>query len=226
MVADAETAQDLRRLARLILREALPVAAGSAGLALALSELLRWRGANAACPPRGGGPVLLVVGSPNPVSLEQVAQAERAGACVVAALMRELLAGRERFQRELARTTARASACVGEGRDVVLTLEQGRRRQLLPSGSGTLAEALAEAASRVVRAVQPSGLILCGGDIAIAACRALGARGVELVSEVEPGLPWGRLVGGALDGLPTATKAGGFGSPRAFVRTIRFFTRR
>jgi uncharacterized protein YgbK (DUF1537 family) len=226
MVADAETPQDLRRLARLILREGLPVAAGSAGLALALSELLRWRRARAACPPRGGAPVLLVVGSPNPVSLEQIAQVERKGTCIVAAIMRELLAGRERFQRELARITAKAVAGVGEGRDVMVTLEQGRRRHLLPSGSGTLAEALAEAASRVVREAEPAGLILCGGDIAIAACHALGAHGVELVGEVEPGLPWGRLVGGALDGLPTATKAGGFGSPRALVRAIRFLAGR
>jgi uncharacterized protein YgbK (DUF1537 family) len=226
IVADAETPQDLRRLARLILREGLPVAAGSAGLALALSEMLTWRRGRAPALPTGGRPVLLVVGSPNPVSLEQVAQVERSGTSVIAATMRELLAGRDRFHRELERVTARALAGMATGRDVVVTLEQGRRRQLRPSASGTLSEFLGHAACRVVREAHPAGVILCGGDIAIAACRALGARAMELAGEVEPGLPWGRLVGGDLDGLPAATKAGGFGSPKAFMSAIRFLRRR
>jgi uncharacterized protein YgbK (DUF1537 family) len=226
LVADAETAQDLRRIARLVLRERLPVAAGSAGLALALSEMLRWRRGRGTSLPTGGRPVLLVVGSPNPVSLGQVAQIGRAGGCVVPAVMREILSGRERFQRELSRVTGRALVGMAAGRDVVVTLEQGRRRKLLPSGSGTLCDFLGLAASRLAREGRPGGLVLCGGDIAVAACHALGARGVELVGELEPGLPWGRLVGGDLNGLPTATKAGGFGTPHAFTRALRFLGRR
>ena len=66
------------------------------------------------------------------------------------------------------------------------------------------------------------GLLLCGGDIAIAACSALGANGVELQGEVEPGVPWGRLVGGDCADLPAVTKAGRFGDPETFARALRF----
>jgi uncharacterized protein YgbK (DUF1537 family) len=45
---------------------------------------------------------------------------------------------------------------------------------------------------------------------------------VQLRGEIEPGLPWGQLVGGQAAGLPVATKAGGFGTPEAFVRAARF----
>ena len=92
----------------------------------------------------------------------------------------------------------------------------------MPSASVALSDFLGHAASCVMQAQRPSGLVLCGGDIAIAVCRALGARGFELVDEVEAGVPWGRLVGGAFEGLPAATKAVGFGIPDAFVSAAAF----
>ena len=91
-----------------------------------------------------------------------------------------------------------------------------------PSASKTLSEFLGQATRLVVRDVRPSGLLLCGGDIAVAACSALGASGVELQGEVEAGVPWGRLIGGDCAGIPTVTKAGGFGTPETFGRAIRF----
>jgi uncharacterized protein YgbK (DUF1537 family) len=60
------------------------------------------------------------------------------------------------------------------------------------------------------------GLILTGGDTARAVCRQLGARGLELLAEVEPGVPLGRLVGRTR--LLAVTKAGAFGSEQALVR--------
>jgi uncharacterized protein YgbK (DUF1537 family) len=68
-------------------------------------------------------------------------------------------------------------------------------------------------------------LVLCGGDIAVATCRALRADGVILGGEVQPGVPWGRLVGGELPNLPVVTKAGGFGTPDVFRAVIRFLRR-
>ncbi len=58
--------------------------------------------------------------------------------------------------------------------------------------------------------------------VAIAACAAVGASGIELQGEVEPGVPWGRLVGGDLAGLATVTKAGGFGTGETLARAVRF----
>lgn len=222
VVADAETAQDLRRLARLVLREALPVAAGSAGLALALSQAQHWGRRGRRTPPRTGRPVLLVIGSPNPVTLEQAGRVEREGALRIAASMGDILTGPERCRPELSRVAATAACSLAQGRDTVVTLAQGQRRSLPPSASARLSRFLGQAASRIARRSGPGGLVLCGGDIAVAACRALGAGGVELLGEIEPGVPWGRLIGGQAAGLTVATKAGGFGTPEAFVRAARF----
>jgi len=229
-LADAVTPKDLERLARLILREGLfGVAAGSAGLATALSAALTWPRRPRPGKPDGSAPVLLVVGSPNPTSLEQVMSVEKARrATVIRATLAEVIADGDRYRRELDRVVKRACVEVSAGRDTVLTLAQrptspsGRRRALRPTASKAISEFLGQATRLVTREVRPGGLLLCGGDIAIAACSALGANGLELQGEVEPGVPWGRLVGGELAGLAAVTKAGGFGTARTFGRAIRF----
>jgi D-threonate/D-erythronate kinase len=68
----------------------------------------------------------------------------------------------------------------------------------------------------------PRGLLLAGGDTAEAVARALNADAVRLVGEIIPGVVWGRVLGGAADGLPVATKAGGFGDASAIVEAVDF----
>jgi uncharacterized protein YgbK (DUF1537 family) len=228
ILADSVSAEDLRRLARLILDERLlPVVAGSAGLAEALSAVLPWRRRSRQRPAGTRDPVLAVVGSPNPVSQEQVAWLERRGqTAVIRATIREIVAGRDRFRRELSRVMGKVLSEIAAGRDTALTLAQlartGGRRSLPPSASGTLSEFLGQAAQQVTSRAAVGGLILCGGDIANETCRALGARGIELLGEVEPGVPWGRLVDGKSCNLLVVTKAGGFGQPPTFARAMRF----
>lgn len=57
-----------------------------------------------------------------------------------------------------------------------------------------------------------AGLIMTGGDTAALVCEALGVRGIRLIREALPGIPYGRLIGGRLNGTPVITKAGGFGT--------------
>lgn len=241
IVADAATPEDLRRLARLITREGLlGVATGSAGLAAALSRMLAWRRASTRRLAPAKHPILLVVGSPNPTSLAQIALLERRGsAAIFRAGIREILGGLDRFRGELERVLGKALAEIRAGRDVVVTLAQpsdpgrsagscgrparaGRVSPLSPSASATLSEFLGRSARDLIRRASPGGLVLCGGDIAVATCRALRADGIILGGEVEPGVPWGRLVGGEYPNLPVITKAGGFGRPDAFAAAIRF----
>src|SRR3972149_3085955 len=59
----------------------------------------------------------------------------------------------------------------------------------------------------------PSAPHLTGGETAYSVCRALGADGIALAGEVEPGLAIGTLLGGPFAGLAVITKAGGFGDP-------------
>ena len=61
--------------------------------------------------------------------------------------------------------------------------------------------------------------MLSGGDTAVGVSRALGAGGLLVEDELEPGVPLGRLIGPRP--LPVVTKAGGFGSPEALERAWR-----
>jgi uncharacterized protein YgbK (DUF1537 family) len=241
VVADAATRTDLRRLARLIAEEGLlGVAAGSAGLAAALSMALPWgcRAIRRLSPVEQ--PILLVVGSPNPTSLCQVADFERRrSAAVIRGEIHEVLAGPERFRREEERVLGEASAAILSGRDTVITLAQTsdscrtQRRQrpsagskqcpsLSPNATATLSEFLGRTARDLTRRTRVGALILCGGDIAVATCRALRADGIILGGEAQAGVPWGRLMGGEHPNLPVVTKAGGFGTPHVFRAAIRF----
>jgi uncharacterized protein YgbK (DUF1537 family) len=68
--------------------------------------------------------------------------------------------------------------------------------------------------------------VFCGGDTAQLVCCGLGVRGMRLQAEIVPGVPWSILAGAEYDGMPVATKAGGFGSDDALVRVAEFFLNR
>lgn len=65
-----------------------------------------------------------------------------------------------------------------------------------------------------------AGVIMSGGDTAALVCRALHADGIRLVREALPGIAYGVIMGGTLDGTPVVTKAGGFGHENAFALLV------
>src|SRR5262245_53282164 len=77
---------------------------------------------------------------------------------------------------------------------------------------------LADAARNRIDRGRPGALLLTGGETAITVLHALGAPGVQLVGQLEPGLALGVLAGGPFDGLAVITKAGGFGDADTLVR--------
>lgn len=72
-----------------------------------------------------------------------------------------------------------------------------------------------------VESLQEGGLVMTGGDTALLVSRLLGAEGIRLEAEIEPGVPFGRLVGGTGAGLPVITKSGGFGTPMTLACAAR-----
>jgi D-threonate/D-erythronate kinase len=77
---------------------------------------------------------------------------------------------------------------------------------------------LADAARARIDRARPGALLLTGGETAIAVLRALGASGLRLIGEIEPGLALGTLADGPFEGLVLMTKAGGFGDADALRR--------
>jgi len=89
-----------------------------------------------------------------------------------------------------------------------------------------IAMGLGQIANRLVNKFpELDGLILTGGDIAKAACSELGIQEMELHTEIEPGLPFGRLRSKERS-YWAVTKAGGFGNEQSLANAIHYMTRK
>ncbi|MEU8763821.1 four-carbon acid sugar kinase family protein [Streptomyces sp. NPDC048659] len=148
---------------------------------------------------------LAVVGSANPASRRQLAALyERAGA-----------AGAVAGDPAAALAALRAAAAP------LLALHTPDARGADPA---ELTRRIAAAAAGAVAEGLADGLVLTGGETAAAVLGVLGATGVELRDEPEPGIARGTLHGPAAPRLPVLVKAGGFGDDGALVRLCALLT--
>ncbi len=81
-----------------------------------------------------------------------------------------------------------------------------------------IVEGLAQVSSQLVFDGQISGIVATGGDTSNALCKVLGTQALEILGEVEAGIPILRVMGEQT--LPLVTKAGGFGSPAAIADAL------
>jgi uncharacterized protein YgbK (DUF1537 family) len=199
VVCDAATDEDLEALVRSVGDPSSVLWAGSAGLAAALGAVYPGDGADEPDEEPLDGSVLIVVGSANDTAREQMARltgvpavtlpVDRPDPCACAALVADAL--------------ERGAVCLlhpGEGE----------------GSPAEIAAALAETAGLAAERVPVAGLVLTGGDTAVHVARRLGATGLLVCDELEPGVVVGRLLGPRR--FQIVTKAGGFGSPDALRR--------
>ncbi len=212
MIVDAETDDDLTTIARAARATNIRVISGSAGLCHALARTIH-TDHHPPTPdrPLADGPVLTIAGSLHAASIEQVDAAHAAGIPVVEPLNLET--------RSLNPLVDEVVKLLDEGKDVILASH--RADDSAPSDL-TIADRLARVVLRVIERSKIGGLVLTGGDVASAVCLVIGARAIDLLGEVEPGIPYGHLRGGGADMIPIVTKAGGFGQPDTLIDTIRF----
>jgi uncharacterized protein YgbK (DUF1537 family) len=194
-VVDAETHDDLVALARGIVESGC-VAVGSGGLSRALATVLVDPPLPQAPPRQTVTGVLVVAGTPHPVTREQVAELESAGAELVP---------------DGPDAAAAATTALTAGRRVVLACEPDDHVEPEGPAATALAAQLSRTVAAVVEAVPSVGLVLTGGTTALAVATALGATELRLLAEVAEGLPLGELVT-AERRISTVTKSGGFGT--------------
>lgn len=214
------------------------VLVGSAGLARPLARRLAFRRRQAAeRVPQGRRIVLVAVGSVNPVSREQLASlSSQQDTHIVQLDVKAAVQGGEGWQQVahgLRQVIHRAAA---EGRVPVLTtpgdpadVEAARNiGSALGLGQAEvarrIAEALADLAAAALDQLDVAGVVLTGGDTARAFLDRLGAAGIDLISEVQPGIPFGTVDGGRRPGLRVVTKAGGFGRPEALAQAVAYLS--
>jgi 4-hydroxythreonine-4-phosphate dehydrogenase len=218
IVCDAETDDDLRLIAQAAAIRGQPAMfAGSAGLArhlprafglirtsLLTSETIKMVATSSA-------PLLFVVGSMSQVSRKQLLTLEREpGIRSVTIAPASLRVGATSSGWRQA--TRLITEALDGGEDVAFTFSLDEGIDLAESEllSAALARFLRPLASRL------GGLFCTGGETARAVLDGVGAAGIRLLGEVEPGVPLGTAVGWR--DLPIVTKAGAFGSERTLVR--------
>ena len=79
---------------------------------------------------------------------------------------------------------------------------------------------LAEATRQVLAARPVAGLLASGGEVAAAVLDALEAHGLDIVTEVQPLVVAGRIIGGPWDRLPVVTKGGLVGDTNAITASV------
>ncbi|HEX5161845.1 MAG TPA: four-carbon acid sugar kinase family protein [Steroidobacteraceae bacterium] len=209
VVGDAETDDDLARIA-VAARDAAPgFHAGTAGLARALAARafpLRKRDVELPATQRG---TLIAVGTPAKVSREAARRlADHLG--------REPL--RVRVDGSIDDATPGDSTSIANrlmrGEDTVVLLEanQAETTTVNPAFGATFAAALKSALP------QMGALIVSGGETAAALMESIEVRGITLLDEIEPGLALG-ITRGAV-AVPIVTKPGAFGDAESLVRCL------
>jgi D-threonate/D-erythronate kinase len=212
VVCDAETEADLAAIANasaLLARRHFWV--GSAGLA---HHLARAYGFVAATPSMSlplRGPVLVTVGSRSDVSRVQSRHlAQDTGVSTLTVPPEALLQGE--CSRDWQAISAGLDSALQHGADVLLTIGSA---DTVPLGE---VSRLCAALGRLVAPFAPrlGGLVATGGDTARGVLGALGAVGLRLAREIEPGVVLSMAEGRRP--LPVVTKAGAFGGPDTLVR--------
>jgi len=223
LVADAETEDDLRVIAKAALDSKI-LPCGSAGLAQGVSY---WLASNLA------KRIIVFSGSVNSVTLNQIQVAEKSEKIkVFKPHLSEVLADWKKRKAEIDRLIEETKAAFADGKDVILTLAKSRDNVLkiqqiaknLKTDNLKVAEKIlsfiGEISSEITHKCKIVGLVLIGGDTAIKVMNAIGAYGIRVEEEFLPGIPFGKLLGGRLNGLPIITKAGGFGQEDTLMKAI------
>lgn len=218
LICDAETDEDLRAIADASMALGSgTIWVGSAGLAYHL--------------PRSAGlqqervselsavaivPILFVVGSGSSVSRRQ-AQFLESWPDVVSVRVAPgvLRAGDELPEWRAHRAALERAFSAGVDALVTLGAEEGVDSAQEPQLAAALAEMLRPLAGNV------GALVVTGGEMARAVFRAWGIAGLNIIGEVEPGLPYSTAAGWRRP-LPVLTKAGGFGTPETLLHCREF----
>ncbi len=230
IVADAESEQNLEYLAEGAMLSGTRLLCGSAGLAGALMRMLARR--PHAEPPLDqlatrqwqGRRALVIAASRHPQTVQQVVAAEAAGIPVIrpglAWFQESAFPPSDRTPRDVWPEEQKlANRCMQQLAPGPLIITSEGLPDL-PGQSEAITSRLAQLTRKILQHASPTGLVLTGGDAAMAVGRALDAEALWLHGELQPGIPWGTWVGGIADGMPIVTKAGGFGDDSTFVKVI------
>jgi len=178
-----------------------------------------------------GRPALALVGSASETTRQQLDYAQtKNGLNMISIDPAQIIQNEMIALAELERAISNLCMAIDSGHDAALVVRASRDEIAATQQLGAtlnlsaaevaqrIVDALAKVGSRLVHQGRISGIVATGGDTANALCNALGAQALEILGEVEAGIPIMRLIGD--QSLPLVTKAGGFGSPAAIAEAL------
>lgn len=209
-IPDIQSDADMLRFVHAALEAGVIHFCGAAGLGRALAAALGKQANHQTAFDMCVKPILIVAGSRNQATVDQVDVARKAGVPVVS-----LNAGDAHVARDV-------SYYLSRGENVIISSQTPMTEEFTPE---TVRQVLGKLVASIIHTTRPGMLLLTGGDVAAAVCRELDVTGVTLYGEIEPGMPVGSLESSQVSGLPILTKAGGFGDRKAFLRTLELARR-
>ena len=228
LVIDAVTEKDLENIACAIKSLSKSIIAGSAGFASYID--LSWNVKGNPCKQTikkipDDGVTLFVAGSRNPITTQQIDELSKVTNCVPVALNPAAMIDIEQRKQEIERVMKIILNNLYYSNTVIITVgnQMAVSEGYVKIGS-IIAKTIGTIVNQLSLILNIKGLIIAGGDTALNICNSLDVAGINLVTELLDGIPFGYLYGKKLDGLPIVTKAGGFGTPDAFVKIYNMFS--
>lgn len=217
-VADAADDTHLRTLAEAVPEPAGVLWVGSAGLVKALGEVYPGPRVeeilSEALPSRR---VLVVVGSMNEVSRKQIQSLENEPGVESVEISATALTEKDKDPIEEASRKA-SEALLNGGSVALYSSDEDLPGELSERADGHVVEGLANIVAGLSEGGLFDALVLTGGDTAVHVSRELGAQGIMLEGEIEPGVATGTLIGPRP--YRVITKAGGFGNPETLLHAL------
>jgi uncharacterized protein YgbK (DUF1537 family) len=227
IVADAETNEHLDLLVSSIPDHSNLLWVGSAGLARSIANFFAEEGGQKRQIPFDKNlRILAVIGSMSEVAHKQIAYAVRqSGILPVEIPLNEVVGDHDPVLTMKVLNMVRGCFTTGESALIYIS-SKSRGEQVLPpslrsSRPHMLTGLLAEITARLADEGLFDVVILSGGYTAVHVARRLGAWGIELLGELEAGIPVGKLLG--CSPFLAITKAGSFGEQASLYNCIEAF---
>lgn len=203
---------------------------GSAGLAEYLPYFYKWKGNKELSMKKRKGAVLVCAGSVSHITQNQVRTLinQRKINLVKINMVRLLenknseLIEKSQIINQLIRKQKNILLATAQSDDEVeKAIEIGKKYNL---SRKDVSEKIATIMAELIKSIDVnglSGIVLTGGDMAVHICRAIGVNSIKIISEIDNGVPLGFIESNKLEKLFIVTKAGAFGKPDVFIKSIQ-----
>ncbi|HWR41489.1 MAG TPA: four-carbon acid sugar kinase family protein [Patescibacteria group bacterium] len=203
---------------------------GSAGLAEVLPQLFRWT-----AEPETHQPIFVVAGSVSSVTRGQLEQLVVSGYEMLEVEVADYLPWQPGQSHPVLQ---QAQEALARGKRIVLAsgykAEAVERARVAGEKNGMSSAQVSENVARIlgwiganiIQTQDITGVVLTGGDTAVAVCNALGVTGIHVLEEIAPAIPLGAMTTKEGKNLFVVTKAGAFGAPDALVKAVQKLEKR